>query len=160
VNITRDGLYNVLGELRLKAHRSSYYGSVREKADELNRAGRSFQWIAQRFNQQHLPSASGKPWKPIMVKELLRRTRDKAKLLENIHRSAIADAIGRGLDFPEIAIEFNQKKLGRRRGSQPWTARSVRQRWTSLKQLQRSRELKGSATTELAVESVILKKSA
>jgi len=95
-----------------------------------------------------------------MVKELLRRTRDKAKLLENIHRSAIADAIGRGLDFPEIAIEFNQKKLGRRRGSQPWTARSVRQRWTSLKQLQRSRELKGSATTELAVESVILKKSA
>ena len=159
VNITRDGLYNVLRKLRLKAHPSSDYRSLRQKVDELNRAGRSLQWIAQQFNQQHLPSASGKSWTPMMVKELFRAPRDTSKSLENIHRNAIVDALGRGLDFGEIALEFNQKKLRRRRGSQPWTARSIRQRWNNLKQLQRSRDLKGSGTTEL-VESVILKKSA
>ena len=60
VNITRDGLYNVLRKFRLKAHRSSYYRSLRQKADELNRAGRSLEWIARHFNQQHLRSAWGK----------------------------------------------------------------------------------------------------
>jgi DNA invertase Pin-like site-specific DNA recombinase len=159
VNITRDGLYNVLRKLKVKAHRSSYYGSVREKADELNRAGRSFQWIAQQFNQQHLPSASGKSWTPTMVKELFRAPRDKSKSLENIHRNLIVDALGRGLDFGEIAIEFNQKNFRRRRGTQPWTARSVRQRWNNLKQLQRSRELKGSGVT-VQSEPALLKKSA
>ena len=94
-----------------------------------------------------------------MVKELFRASRDKSKSLENIHRNAIVDALGRGLDFGEMAIEFNQKNFRRRRDSQPWTACSVRKRWNNLKQLQRSRELKGSGTTEL-VESVILKKSA
>jgi len=87
VNITRDGLYNILRKLRLKAHRSSDYRSLRQKADELNRAGRSFQWIAQQFNQQHLPSASGKSWTPMMVKELFRAPRDTSKSLENIHRN-------------------------------------------------------------------------
>jgi hypothetical protein len=106
-----------------------------------------------------LPSASGKSWTPTMVKELFRAPRDKSKSLENIHRNLIVDALGRGLDFGEIAIEFNQKNFRRRRGTQPWTARSVRQRWNNLKQLQRSRELKGSGVT-VQSEPALLKKSA
>jgi len=94
-----------------------------------------------------------------MVKELFRASRDKSKSLENIHRNAIVDALGRGLDFGEMAFEFNQKNFRRRRGSQPWTARSIRQRWNNLKQLQRSRELKGSVAT-VQSEPPLLKKSA
>jgi hypothetical protein len=159
VNITRDGLYNVLRKFRLKAHRSSYYRSLRQKADELNRAGRSLEWIARHFNHQYLRSAWGKMWTPVMVKELLRGPRDKAKLLENIHRNAMVEALGRGLEFEEIAIEFNEKNLRRRRGSQPWTARSVRLRWNELKRLQCRREEKRATRPDL-VESVAFKKSA
>ena len=90
--ITRDGLYNVMRKFGLKAHRSSYYRSLRQKADELNRAGRSLEWIAQHFNQQHLRSAWRKMWTPMMVKELLRGPRDAATLLEDIHRNAILEA--------------------------------------------------------------------
>ena len=90
-----------------------------------------------------------------MVKELLRGPRDKAKLLENIHRNAMVEALGRGLEFEEIAIEFNEKNLRRRRGSQPWTARSVRQRWNELKRLQCSREEKEATKSDVS-ESVVL----
>jgi hypothetical protein len=95
----------------------------------------------------------------MLVKELLRSTRDKAKLLENIHRSAIVDAVGRGLDFREIALEFNQKRLRRRRGSQAWTVRSIRQRWNNLKRSLRNRAQKGSDNKDLS-ELVVLKRSA
>ena len=94
-----------------------------------------------------------------MVKELFRASRDKSTSLENIHRNAIVDALGRGLDFREMAIEFNQKNFRRRRGSQPWTARSIRHRWNNLKQLQRSRDQKEATRPDLS-ESVALKKSA
>ena len=59
---------------------------------------------------------------------------------EKIHRNAILEALARGLDFREIANDFNEKKLRRRRGSHSWTARSDRQRWNDLKRLQCSRE--------------------
>ncbi len=159
VNITRDGLYNVLGKFHLKAHRVSRYRSLRPEADELNRAGRSLEWIAQYFDRQSVASASGKSWTPSMVKELLRRTRDKAETLENIHRNAIVEALGRGLDFGEIATEFNQKNLRRKRGSQPWTARSIRQRLSNLQQLQRSRARRDANRRGLS-EAVTAKKSA
>ncbi len=42
-------------------------------------------------------------------------------LLEDIHRNAIADARARGLNYKEMAIEFNENKI-RRRDGQPWTA--------------------------------------
>jgi hypothetical protein len=56
-------------------------------------------------------------WTPVMVKELLRGPRDKATLLENIHPNAILEALARGLSFQEVANEFNEKKLRRRRAS-------------------------------------------
>ena len=121
VNITRDGLYNVLRKLKVKAHRSSYYGSLRENADELNRAGRSLQWIAQHFNQRRFASASGKSWTPMMVFGLHRAVGGETELLENIHRAVIADALRRGLSFREMAAEFEEKKI-RRRGRPLWTA--------------------------------------
>jgi hypothetical protein len=37
--------------------------------------------------------------------------------LENIHPNAILQALARGLSFQEIANEFNEKKLRRRRAS-------------------------------------------
>ena len=38
----------------------------------------------------------------MMVKELFRAPRDTSKSLENIHRNAIVDALGRGLDYPDM----------------------------------------------------------
>jgi DNA invertase Pin-like site-specific DNA recombinase len=160
VNLSRYRVYDILRKLRLKANRSSPgYTSLRVKADELNREGRSVEWIAQHFNEERLATASGKSWTPILVRELLRTTRDKAKSLETIHRNAIEDALGRGLDFGGIALEFNQKKLRRRRGSQAWTARSIRQRWNNLKRLQRHRAQKESENKD-PTERVVLKRSA
>jgi DNA invertase Pin-like site-specific DNA recombinase len=86
-------IYLILKKLGLKPNRFSVgYISLLQKADELHREGRSFEWIAEEFNAQGFASASGKPWTRNMIFGLRRGIGDKAEFLENIERSAITEA--------------------------------------------------------------------
>jgi hypothetical protein len=95
---------------------SASYLSLRRKAAELDREGQSLEAIARYFNEQGYASRSGKSWTHFMVDHLLRDNGHKQEPLENIHRNAIAEAQERGLNYQQIADEFNKKNL-RRRGS-------------------------------------------
>jgi hypothetical protein len=88
-----------------------------------------------------------------MVHHLLRDNGQKQEPLENIHRNAIAEAQGRGLNYQQMADEFNTKNL-RRRGGLRWTAESVAIRWSDLERMRNKRE-----QNELP-ETVVLKRSA
>jgi hypothetical protein len=112
--------------------------AVRLKAAELDREGQSLDAIARHFNEQGFKSPSGKPWTHFMVEHLIRANGQKQESLENIHRRAITEARARGLDYSQMAAEFNQKNF-RRRGGLPWTAKSVAVRWSDLKRMQRER---------------------
>ena len=88
-----------------------------------------------------------------MVEHLLRANGQQQESLENIHRNAIEEAQSRGLNYQQMADEFNKKNL-RRRGGLRWTAKSVAIRWSDLKRMRNKRE-----QNELT-EPVVLKKSA
>ena len=134
----------ILRKLGLQPHRySADYRLLREKAAELSRDGRSYEWIAGHFNEQGFPSASGKPWSRCMVEWLLHTVEDNSEPLEDLHRRAITEARARGLDYKQMAVEFNARKL--RRGNnyrQPWTASYISCRWRALKRLQLKRSRK------------------
>ena len=139
-NITVGGLYTILRKLCLKPNRfSPGYLALREKALELNQSGQSIDWIAEHFNAQGFKSASGEPWTRDMVYGLIRAMGQRANLLENIHRDAITEARGRGLNYRQMAIEFNERKI-RRRDGQRWTARDIKNRWAALNQLRNNRQ--------------------
>jgi hypothetical protein len=131
---------------------------LRDKALELNRQGRSVDEITEYFNEQGFNSASGKPWTRDMVYGLLRAHGKKPVSLEEVHREAISEARARGLNYQQMAVEFNERGI-RRRDGQPWTARDIKKRWADLNRLERKRAEKGSNTTEPS-EPVVLKKSA
>jgi hypothetical protein len=131
---------------------------LRDKALELNRQGRSVDEITEYFNKQGFNSASGKSWTRDMVYGLLRAQGKKPISLEEVHREAISEARARGLNYRQMAEEFNVRGI-RRRDGQPWTARDVKKRWGDLNRLERKRAEKGSNTTEPS-EPVVLKKSA
>jgi hypothetical protein len=157
VNITIGALYEILRKLGLKPNRfSAQYLSLRDKALELNRQGHSVEWITEHFNEQGFKSASGKPWTRDMVYGLLRAQGKQPVSLEETHREAIAEARARGLNYRQMAVEFNERRI-RRRDGQPWTARDIKKRWADLNR--RKRAEKGSNTTQVA-EPVVLRKSA
>ena len=86
----------------------------------------------------------------------LRKTRSRWKSFTG---RAILDALARGLDYEEMAVEFNERKL--RRGNnyrQPWTAKYLILRWGKLRQRQQKREQEQSANAALG-QVAILKKS-
>ena len=89
-----------------------------------------------------------------MVYGLLRAQGKTPILLEEIHRNAIADARARGLNYKEMAVEFNETKI-RRRDGQPWTAHTIKNRWANLNILSRQRTQKGSTTTMLTNPTVV-----
>jgi hypothetical protein len=152
VNITVGGLYRIFQRLGLKPNRfPAEYLFLRDKALELNRQGRSVDEITEYFNEQGFNSASGKPWTRDMVYGLLRAQGKKPISLEEVHREAISEARARGLNYQQMAVEFNDRGI-RRRDGQPWTARDVKKRWGDLNRLQRQRAQKGLATTETAVQ--------
>ena len=66
--------------------------------------------------------------------------------------------LGGGLNYRQMAVEFNKKKI-RRKSGQPWTARYIRKRWATLNRLQRDRAQTGTASTE-ALEPFVLRRSA
>jgi len=159
VPFTVGRLYDVLRKLGLEPHRfSADYLSLRDKAFALNREGQSVDWITEHFNEQGFKSASGKPWTRDMVYGLLRAQGKTPILLEDAHREAIAEAKGRGLNYIEMAEEFNRRGI-RRRDGQPWTAASIKNRWANLNRLERNRLHKESTETELS-EPVLQRRSA
>jgi Recombinase len=90
------------------------------KNTELDREGRSFASIAHYLNEHGFTSASGKSWNRGMVAHLLYGTPDASgshwRTLENIHYRVITEARARGLDYREIATEFNKRQIRRRGG--------------------------------------------
>ena len=154
VNITVGRLYDILRKLGLTSNRfSGDYLSLREKALLLNRQGHSVDWITENFNERGFKSASGKPWTRDMIYGLLRAQGKTPILLEEVHREAITEARARGLNYRQMAEEFNERGI-RRRDGQPWTARDIKKRWGDLNRLQRNRAQKGSTRTELCEPGV------
>ena len=150
VNITIGRLYIILRKLDLKPNRFTVdYLSLKKTALELNRDGQSLKSIASQFNEQGIKSASGKPWTEEMVYGLVGRYFKKVTSLEHEHRKAIVEARARGLDYQQMAIEFNERKL-RRRDGQPWRAQDIKKRWGDLNRLQRKRAQKESMRAELS----------
>jgi DNA invertase Pin-like site-specific DNA recombinase len=161
INMGTKTIYEALHKLGFKPSRySTSYLSLRRKAADLNREGRSLDWIAQHFNEQGLLSASGKPWAASLVAGLLRTIGKKAESFENTHRRAIEDARVRGLNYDQMAVEFNEKQIRRKKGCrQPWTAKFIEKRWEALQQLHGKREQKELTGREQS-EYIVLKKTA
>jgi DNA invertase Pin-like site-specific DNA recombinase len=148
VKLTIGCLYEVHRKLGITPNRfSAEYQGLREKALTLNREGRSIEWIAEQFTSESYPSASDKPWTPDMIYGLLRALGTKPLRLEELHRGAITEARARGINYRQMAVEFNAKRI-RRRDGQPWTARDIKKRWADLTILQRKRPRKGQPTAE------------
>jgi DNA invertase Pin-like site-specific DNA recombinase len=159
VNICLGRLYGVLRKLGLKPNRfSAEYLWLRDNALALNRQGQSVDCITEHFNKQGFKSPSGKPWTRDMVYGLLRAQGKTPILLEEVHREVITEARARGLNYQEMAVEFNEREI-RRRDGQPWTARDIKKRWGDLNRLQRNRAQKGLGRTELS-EPVVQQRSA
>jgi hypothetical protein len=159
MHITIGRLYSVHERLGVKPNRfSKDYLLLREKAAQLNRDGQSVDWIAAHFNEQGFKSASGMTWTRDMVYGLLRAERKPPVLLEDLHREAIMDARARGLNYRQMAAEFNERGI-RRRDGQPWTARDVKKRWGDLNRLKKIRSQKAGSRTA-ALEPMVLPRSA
>jgi DNA invertase Pin-like site-specific DNA recombinase len=150
INMSLGRLHVILRTLRLKPKRhSADYASLQQKAAELNREGRTSDWIAQHFNEQGFASASGKPWTCYMVYWLLHTMADKPESLETVHRRAITEALARGLNHQQMAVEFNQKKLPRwQNNARPWTERNIKKRCFDLNWRRHKRAQKESTGTE------------
>jgi hypothetical protein len=144
INTSKKRIYERLHKAGFKPSKySADYLALREKAAALNREGRSLDWIAQHFNDQGLVSASGKPWSESLIAGLLRTIGKKAESFANIHRRAIEEALSRGLDYEQMAHEFNEKQIRRKKDCrQRWTARFIEKRWETLQQLQRKQQQK------------------
>jgi len=84
-----------------------------------------------------------------MVYGLVRRYFKKLTPLEEEHRKAITEARARGLDYQQMAIEFNERKI-RRRDGQPWRAKDIKKRWADLNRLRRKRAQEESMRAELS----------
>jgi DNA invertase Pin-like site-specific DNA recombinase len=149
VKITVGRLYMILRKLGLKPNRFTVDNlSLKKKALELNREGKSLESIARQFEEEGIKSASGKPWTDHMVYSLVRRYFKKLTPLEDEHRKAIGEARARGLNYRQMAIEFNERKI-RRRDGQPWRPRDIRKRWADLNRLHRKRAQEESMKAEL-----------
>jgi hypothetical protein len=158
VNISLGRVYLKLLKLGLKANRFSARNiSLAHKATELNRNGRSLEWIAQYFNQQGFPSTRGKSWTRRLVYELIARIGKKVETLGNLHHRAVIEARARGLTYRQMAIEFNERKI-RRKGGRPWTALNVAKTCGKLDLLQH--DLREGSTGTDAVEPPIVRRSA
>ena len=143
----------ILRKLGLKPNRFTVdYLSLKKMALEFNREGQSLKSIASQFNEEGIKSASGKPWTEEMVYGLVRRYFKKLTPLEDEHRKAITEARVRGLDYQQMAIEFNERKL-RRRDGQPWRPQDIKKRWGDLNRLERKRAQKESMRAELYEQS-------
>ena len=66
-----------------------------------------------------------------MVVHLLYGTGRKRESLENIHYRVMTEARALGLEYREMAMDFNKRKI-RRRGGQYWTAKYTQRRWYYL----------------------------
>jgi DNA invertase Pin-like site-specific DNA recombinase len=159
VKISLSRLYLIMHKIGLKQNRfPAPYLLLAQKVDELYREGRTLVWIAQHFNEQGFKSKSGNPWSRSMVFHLYHATGHKIDLLQNLHRKVIEEARLRGLNYQEMALEFNERHI-RRGGGRPWTASSIASKCYRLNSLQRKRTQKGSTSAELS-EPVVLRRSA
>jgi hypothetical protein len=146
-------------QLRLKtmglkaAQRPASYFLAQQEAVELNRQGRSRRFIAKYLNEKGWASASGRPWTHSMVGYMLRMTGHKPEPIEELHYRLIAQALGRGLSYRQIAKDFNRKQIQLLGVLRTWTASSVKRRWTKLNNIGEIRRRKISAAAEESKES-------
>ena len=104
------------------------------------------EWIAQNFNEQGFTSPKGKSWTPRIVYDLIVTVGEKVETLGDIHCKEITEARARGLSYREIAIEFNEKKIPRRKDcDRPWTEHNVAHTWSKLNRRKAKQQQKASA---------------
>ena len=134
VNFTLNRIRFIQQKLGLKPHRISA-GTIPlgKEAAELKREGRSVEWIAHHFNERGLVSPRGKWWTARIIYDLMAKVGEKVETLGNIHRKAILDARARGLGYREMAVEFNENEIPRRKDChRPWTERNLAHTWSKL----------------------------
>src|SRR5262245_39687946 len=134
VNLSLDRIRFIQHKLGLKPHRVSA-GTIPlgKKAAEFKREGRSVEWIAHHFNEQGFVSPRGKWWTARIVYDLMAKVGEKVDTLGDLHRRAIMEARERGLSYREMAVEFNEKGIPRRKDChRPWTERNLGHTWSKL----------------------------
>jgi hypothetical protein len=134
VNLSLDRIRFIQQKLGLKPHRVSA-GTIPlgKKAAELKREGRSVEWIAHHLNEQGFVSPRGKWWTARIVYDLMAKVGEKVETLGDLHRRAIMEARACGLSYREMAIEFNEKRVPRRKDChRPWTERNLAHTWSKL----------------------------
>ena len=136
-------------KLGLKPHRiSADTIPLGKRATEFKREGRSVEWIAHHFNEEGLVSPRGKWWTARIVYDLMAKVGEKVETLGDIHRRAIIEARARGLSYREMAVEFNERKIPRRKDCRgPWNERNLAHTWSKL-HLRDNRKSKASIDTE------------
>jgi DNA invertase Pin-like site-specific DNA recombinase len=139
------------------AQRPASYFLARQEAVELNRQGRSRRFIAKYLNKKGWTSASGRPWTHSMVGYMLRMTGHKPEPIEELHYRLIAQALGRGLSYRQIANDFNRKQIQLLGVLRTWTASSVKRRWAKLNNIEEISRRKISAAAEESEESTLEK---
>jgi hypothetical protein len=160
VNFTLNRIRIIQQKLGLRPHRISA-GTIPlgKEAAELKREGRSVEWIAHHFNERGLVSPRGKRWTPRIIYDLMAKVGEKVETLGNIHRKAILDARARGLGYREMAIEFNERGIPRRKDNRgPWTARNGANTCSKLNL--RKRDWKQGEGSAIRGSEAFLKKSA
>ena len=89
-----------------------------------------------------------------MVDWLLERSGNKPETLEDLHRSAFNQARTQGLNYEQMAVVFNEKRMRREKDThQPWTSRNVQKRWFDLNRLKDGRQQREAIKPDLS-ESV------
>ena len=92
-----------------------------------------------------------------MVYDLTSKLDKKLPRLGDIHRNAIKDARARGLNYREMAREFNEKGIPRRGDARRrWTARMVGQTYRRLNLVQNnSKTEKANGTKEISTTDLL-----
>jgi len=159
-NLSLDRIRFIQHKLGLKPHRiSAATIPLGKEAAKLKRQGKSVEWIAHHFNERGLVSPRGKWWTARIVYDLMAKVGEKVETLGEIHRKAILDARARGLSYRAMAIEFNERKIPRRKDCRgPWNERNLAHTWSKL-HLRDNRKNEASTDAEKP-EQMAFKKSA
>ncbi len=132
LKLQAESLYKIYKRLGLKLHaKPSWFKPLQEEAIQLREQGHTCQWIANLFNSRGSKSLLGQKWTWKLVYNMISKVPKKPDPLEEIHREAILDAKSRGLNYVEMANEFNERKI-RRQNGRPWHKEAVRRRWRAL----------------------------
>src|SRR5262249_39215301 len=128
-----ESLYKWYGRLKLNPHsKPSWFRALQEEAVQLHDKGTRCREIADLLNSRGLKTLTGRQWSWKLVFNIISAVPRKPDPLEKIHLKAFLDAEARGLNFVQMAKEFNGKGIPRL-NKNPWHPVAVQRKWRALK---------------------------